>query len=290
MGFIGKKFRRMRSVFKRSKISTVAKSYVTSYFDSRREEGVFKGVSTYCMFVGYGRSGHSLVGSLIDAHPDAIIAPELNVLKYLRLGFSKKQIYSLILRRSRLYAEKKKRPGSKGYHYKIPNQWQGKYRELLVIGDKKGAGSSAALERNPGLLDKLRKKIDADIKFIHVLRNPYDNITTMSLISKAEIGKAIRRYFSRCETITRIKKFIEPSSFFEIRHESIIADPEGSLRRICGFLNLEPLEDYIKDCASIIYTKPHRSRYKITWTDELIGAVANRIAEFPFLQGYSFED
>lgn len=30
-------------------------------------------VQAYVMFVGYPRSGHSIIGALLDAHPDAIL-------------------------------------------------------------------------------------------------------------------------------------------------------------------------------------------------------------------------
>merc|ERR1712196_317295 len=35
-------------------------------------------VSAYVMFYGYGRSGHSLIGALIDGHPNAILANEFD--------------------------------------------------------------------------------------------------------------------------------------------------------------------------------------------------------------------
>ena len=35
----------------------------------------------FCLFVGYSRSGHSLVGALLDAHPEITIAHQVNGLK-----------------------------------------------------------------------------------------------------------------------------------------------------------------------------------------------------------------
>ena len=37
-------------------------------------------VETFVMFIGYPRSGHSLVGALLDAHPEVIIAREYDIL------------------------------------------------------------------------------------------------------------------------------------------------------------------------------------------------------------------
>jgi hypothetical protein len=36
------------------------------------------------LFVGYSRSGHSLVGALLDAHPEIPVAYEANALKLVR--------------------------------------------------------------------------------------------------------------------------------------------------------------------------------------------------------------
>jgi hypothetical protein len=37
----------------------------------------FSSVRTFVLFVGYPRSGHSLIGSIMDAHPNIIIAHEV---------------------------------------------------------------------------------------------------------------------------------------------------------------------------------------------------------------------
>ncbi|MFX0095289.1 MAG: hypothetical protein ACFFBD_26380, partial [Candidatus Hodarchaeota archaeon] len=41
----------------------------------------FKDLRTFILFIGSSRSGSSLVGALLDAHPNVIIAQERNVLK-----------------------------------------------------------------------------------------------------------------------------------------------------------------------------------------------------------------
>ena len=66
---------------------------------------LFSDLETYCMFLGYPRSGHSLVGALLDAHPDVIIAHELDVLKYIGEGCGRPQIYSLLLENSQAARE-----------------------------------------------------------------------------------------------------------------------------------------------------------------------------------------
>ena len=59
-----------------------------------------------------------------------------------------------------------------------------------VIGDKKAAQASRILLETEGMksLKKLEKKLGAQLKFIHVIRNPFDNIATMTL-RRADVKK-----------------------------------------------------------------------------------------------------
>src|SRR5208283_3163576 len=274
---------------KKKSLLRMAKLYVISYLSCLKNRGVFRDIETFCMFIGYARSGHSLVGALIDAHPHALITHELDALAYIQQGFSKEQIYSMIMRKSKEFAAQGRKDSD--YTYFVPNQWHGTYKKKLrVIGDKKGAGSSKKVGSNLKLLDILYKNIGRGIKFIHVIRNPYDNISTISRRSKRnDLRASIKRYFSQCEVVIKIKERVDSAAILDIRHESLIKNPREAVTQICDFLGLEPFEDYVKDCASIIYESPHKSRHKAEWTDELISLVAEKMSRYPFLEGYSFE-
>lgn len=252
------------------------------------KEEIFKDVETFCMFIGYPRSGHSVVSSLIDAHPDAVLSSELDALKYVREGFSRKEIFPMILRRSEEFVEKRRRSPDSDYF--VPDQWQGRFRTLRVIGDKKGAGSSIKFNKDPELLDRFQRVIGGNIRFIHVIRNPYDTISTMSIRNGKGLEFSSKRFFMLCRAVEKVKERVDPSTVLDVRHESLIADPEGVLAGICHFLGLEPSDDYLKDCAGIIYKSPNRSRSKVEWSGGFIASVKERMAGFPHLAGYSFEE
>ena len=275
----------------------LARSFLTSSFEGRKHAKIFAGVEAYCMFVGYPKSGHSLFGSLLDAHPEAIIAHEQDALRYLRAGFGKVQIFHLLLENSRRYAEAGR--DWNVYSYRVPGQWQGKFRKLRVIGDKKGALSTLRLDKTPGLQKKLRDTVGVPVKYVHVVRNPYDNISTMLRDGVFDWrsggrGRNLRRniedYFSLCEAMGRFKGRTDPSDVFEVRHEEIVADPEGALRNLCVFLGLEAPEDYLRDCAAMVFGAPSKSRSKVEWSAEDVEYVRRRSEEFGFLRGYSYED
>jgi hypothetical protein len=269
----------------------LAWAYPVSLYAGLKNAGLFDHVLTYCLFLGCPRSGHSLVGSLLDAHPNMVVADELDALRYVYAGFSRRQIYSLLLEQSRAFAQagciKDK------YSYQVPNQWQGRFQTISVIGDKKGEGSTLKLRQWPGLLGRLRETIDIPIKFIHVVRNPYDNIARMFLRRREpsrNLPERIDYYFSLCETVAGLKQHISRDDFFEIRHESFVSRPQEHLLELCHFLGVEASPEYLHDCASIVFPSPRRSRIDAPWTDELIEAVRERIERFAFLEGYTYHE
>ena len=261
--------------------------YIRSYFKSLGHEKHFAGIESYCMFIGYPRSGHSLIGSLLDAHPNIIIAHELDVLKYIQEGFSKRQVFYLLLENSRRFTQVGREWS--GYAYAVRNQWNGKFRQLKVIGDKKGGGSSRRLGRNPELFQDLKRTIDIDQKYIHVIRNPYDNISTMSKRRGEGLSKSIDRYFSRCKTVANINAMVDREKWFDVRHEALIDNPQYWLMKLCQFLGQNTSDDYLNDCASIVRKSPHKTRHEAHWTRELMQRVENERERYPFLHSYTFD-
>lgn len=266
--------------------------YYRSKFNENKNTDLYNDVLTYCMFVGHGRSGHSLVGSLLDAHPDAVISHELDALKYIQAGFSRNQLFDLILENSREFSSS----GRKwtGYSYEVQDQWQGRYQRLNVIGDKRGGGSTKRLAKDPRLLIKLKDAIGINVMVINVLRNPYDNIARRYIRSRDKqrktVDKCIDDFFDLTSTIADIRKNVPKEEFLDSRLETLIEAPQEELTRICDFLGLDAYPDYLESCAGIIFKSPKKSRDKIEWTGSSIMEVDNRIKQFSSLKGYNFEN
>lgn len=267
--------------------------YVPSLIGAARNRLLFEGVETYCEFIGYPRSGHSLIGALLNAHPSVAIAHEVAAMRYAYLGFSTRQVYYLILRNAQRSGEQGKVLG--GYVYNVPNQWQGRVRDLRVIGDKEGYGTTLRLRLSDHYLRRLRNGMGARITFIHVVRNPYDIISTRARRVRKYAKDpmlGIDDFFSLCETVAEFKETLDPDEILELRHEQFVEDPERWLADLCGFLGVEASEDYLRDCASIVNDRPNKSRQAgpLEWDSEMIERVAKEAQRFPFLRGYSFEE
>jgi hypothetical protein len=265
-----------------------ASLHLSSIYGGFSNQAVFEDVETYCMFLGYPRSGHSLIGSLIDAHPNAIIAHELDALMYIKNGFRKSQLFYQILKNSQRFA-KTSRVWT-GYSYEVSEQWQGRFSSLKVIGDKKGGKSTFHLQSHPNLLSQLRNTVKLDIKYIHVTRNPFDNISTISRKSRFNFKESIDYYFSLCSTNQTVKNQLVADDVLDIRLESIIADPQNSMRTILKFLGLSAPKNYIESCASIIFDKPKKTRQEGPWTPDLIKSTTRKIEDYTFLSGYTYDD
>ena len=262
--------------------------YATSLLQNGRNAEFFRDVRTYCIFIGYPRTGHSLIGSLLDAHPRMIIAHEMDALIFLQHGFSRNQIFHLILENSKKMAAAGRRHS--GYSYEVPNQWQGRFEKLEVLGDKKGARTAMGLYRDPDLLDLL-SKIAKELKFVHVIRNPYDVLATMTRRSRRKtLDSNIDRLFKLCSSIAALKKRLPPEQIFDLRLESFVAAPKFHLEQLCSFLGVEADHRYLEDCASIVFKSPKKSRFDIQWNAQSILKVRDGIEAFNFLAGYSYDD
>lgn len=254
----------------------------------------YQEVDTFCLFLGYQRSGHSLVGAIIDAHPQAIMAHELNALEFLRKGYSKKQLFYLLEKQSLQFAQSTYQ--WQGYSYHIPGMWQGKHTQLKLIGDKRGATTLKVIKNNPDLLDQAAR-FCPNFKLIHVIRNPFDCISTR--IKRREvkkkrtftdegIKKKIDNFFAQATLIQELKRSTK-NELWDIRFEEMVCHPKREIHRLYDFLGLECKEEYIGKCAKIIHSSPNQSRFKATfWTEELKADVQQKMASFDFLSTYRF--
>lgn len=274
-------------------------SYFKSLIFGRVKFNEFKQVNTFLMFIGYPRSGHSLIASLLDAHPNIIVGMEWGVLPHIRMGYNQNQVFYSIRNNSKAYNKREKNIWT-GYSYHVDKMWQGNHTDLYVIGDKMGGQTSMMIKKTPELIGQLEKVIDKPIKYIHVIRNPFDVITTMTKrfherkgvpgdLKTIDLLPFIKTFFDRVEIISwlKIKSHIE---MIDLYQEDLIKNPEGTLLNLLNFINVEYVDGYIQNCSEIVYKKPHKSRYDIVWSDDLIHFVQEEIKKYSFLSHYAYKD
>lgn len=259
---------------------------VRAHLERHREQ--LDEVETACLFIGHARSGHSVIASCIDAHPDAAMAHRFDAVKLLEAGYPEREVFCHLLKN----AERLAATGRilTNYSYAIPGQWQGRVRRLRLIGDQEGHWTSRRLGGNLPFARELLRREHPRYRLVYVIRNPYDNITTWARRSRTSLDYNIERYFNLCAHVREVAAVAPPGALIELRHEDFLADPKQTLSELLSALGLEFDAAFLGDCASIVYPRAHRSRTTLAWSAAQIQTVRARIDDFEHLAGYRYED
>ena len=253
---------------------------------------LFDEVKTFCLFVGHNKSGTSLLGSLLDAHPRVVMSDEVGALRYIEAGFDRRMLFHRLMKGARSEARKGRVTARRlePYSYAVPGQWQGRVDRPLVVGDGMAGTTTRMLGRQPDLLDRTREVLGpVELKLIQVIRNPYDPISVMMVRGGRTFRNAIDHYFSACRTLTEIRAALPPETLHEVRYEEFIRDPILGLGRLCRFAGVGADRLYTADCVAILRTEPDRSRSMVEWGEPWVAEVRSRMQEFDFLEGYVYE-
>ena len=110
---------------------------------------LYDDVETFVMFIGYPRSSHSLVGSILDAHPEIIIPHEYHIVEQWNIyrddalrnsGLQKFLLFYNLHSLSTWQASfgsRARRPvflDDGIYSYHVPGAWQGSFNGKLKVG------------------------------------------------------------------------------------------------------------------------------------------------------------
>lgn len=263
-------------------------AWLWSAWDGWRRRDDFDGVGRFCLFVGYARSGSTLLGSLLDAHAEACIGNEVDVLGFAQAGYSRRQLFALLRESASRFTESGRE--WTGYKYEVPGQWQGRYERLVVIGDKKAGRSTRRLAETPDLLDRMRETLGVPLRFVHVIRNPFDVIASRFRSNeRLDLPRSAETFFRLAEGMAWLKGSVGADELLDAHHENVIEDPRRELSRLCEFVGLDAAAPYLDACASIVEASPRRARDKVQWPPGLVDTVQERSGEFPFLSHYTFD-
>ncbi len=242
---------------------------------------------TLLLFVGYSRSGHSLVGSLIDAHPNAIISHELHAAKHLAAGASLARVQRAIALNAYFFHHFGR--GYSGYNYEVPGHMQGRVRRLQILGDKKANGTTRLLRSDPQFPQRLREHLGVPVRWMHVIRNPFDNITTKARRTRTSLRFAANVYFRHVEAIVALRR-TEGERVIDVYLDDLTKDPRGVLGSLVETLGLtDTPPDYLDACAERVFAKSRQTSSANEWTSDLLRDVRARIRDCEFLARFADE-
>jgi len=279
-------------------------------------KSVIDGVKTFVYFIGHARSGHSIVGSVLDGHPHIVISHESKIFKRLikiPYAANKSYIYNTIWSSAFLSANTGIRTAGangKGYTLAVNGLYQGTYESYIdVIGEKKGDLTTEMFLYSPTqlkkVIDKLNTALGLPLKVFHVIRNPFDNIATTVLYDNfrdSQIGKAkrykgvyafntslvdkeIEKYFRYYQGIENAKKMFR-FDLMVIHGKDFVADPRTMIIKMCNFLEVHCSDNYLDISSKKIFSSESKTRHKIKWEGYQILRVQSYIKKFSNLKRY----
>jgi hypothetical protein len=163
-------------------------------------------------------------------------------------------------------------------------------QRLRTIGDKRGSHTNTWITRHPGLLESFRRTIKVPLRVVHVTRNPYDNIASLTRFAGREVDTVIDRFALRCDQTESVRALLRPDEILDVRYELFLQDPRSGLSELCHFIGVEPTTQYLEDCASVIWSRESKTRSRVSWTAEQIERVNKIITTYPAYSGYSFDN
>ena len=274
-------------------------------------------VEAFLLFIGWPRSCHSIIGSMLDAHPNMIVAHEYFLFKKLRQhknqALNRSRLYEELYRNSYENAHQKgwRHSGhnEKGYSLSIDGSWQGRFKHLKVIGDKSGGRSVIVYQEHrlqfTELYQQLLATVKVPVKVIQVVRNPLDMIATATLYAGSSFhdrkAKAAVRHkyknFALLKQLSSTVLGISQSlmsmisdvglSPLEIHCEDLIADPAKTISNICRFLDVECSADYLQMCVDKTFKNVSESRHLVQWDPQTLPQLTDTLRTFPFFKKYN---
>ena len=148
---------------------------------------------------------------------------------YVARGFHRDQLLWLLVKQDEIFGQIGRQ--WTGYGYEVPNQWQGRFEKLLVVGDKKAGLTSTMLGEQPGLLKVLEERIRLPLRIIHLVRHPQNVIATMHRKLGWTLEEAADIFFRRCQTNWRLM-YERPDTVRTLYLEELIAQPRRHLTEL----------------------------------------------------------
>ena len=254
--------------------------------------GAFASVRTFCVFLGTVKSGGSLLGALLDAHPDVVLADEADALRYVAAGFDRQQLFHVLARTARREAMKGRVTARRlaPYSLAVPGQWQGRCTDPVVLGDSRAGPTTRQLGDRPELLGRLQTLLGpVQDRYIHVVRHPCDPISAMVLRGRRSLDDAVDDYAGQCRRLRHLRGRLPADRLLTLRYEDLVAAPAAQLDQVCGFLGVDAPADYLRACVRLVDPARPGEREQVAWTPQARAAVAALTRQFPFLDSYADE-
>lgn len=274
--------------------------------------------------VGCPRSGNTLLGCILNKHPDLVIFLENHAFYSLPRAWKKRleagqsdrsaalvdtflegkstwvsEETSLELERDALVEALRERAGDE-------REWGPLWDAFMDILAKKVRPDYKRWgDKTPRNVAELRtiEQTYPDAQIVYIYRDPRDAVTSLAnpdFIHASDdprvCAEVVRQYWDVYE---REKARIDPTRLYEVRYESLVQQPEQTLRALCEFLNIEFTEALLEagdpeirrrlgwaDYKSWEAIEPQPSSRRKVGSEEVEALLADRIDELGYERMY----
>ncbi len=241
------------------------------------------------LIVGVGRSGTSLLQSMLNAHSEICFLPETQFLRNHVINRSQNTINNTAerdrfiqeLRADQSYKRSEIAPEAV---VEVGDSYAAVYHKFLNAF-RENKGKKLVGDKDPRVIDfiaKLRNLNDSP-RLIHIMRDPRAVVASRM---KADWSKHwpffmhIFLYRAQFERGRRKGKSLFGNSYHELYYEDLISDPSQQLRKICDFLQVlfEPAMLEFQSSAKELIDK-REYQWKKETTGPLLSSNANKWKE-----------
>ncbi|PLK26704.1 sulfotransferase [Novosphingobium sp. TH158] len=247
--------------------------------------GIGTAPRNFVVFIGNPRSGTTLVRSLLNAHPNVVIANEFNILAAFQQGERDWRRVLGGIRRHAAWFDAK--PVWQGYDYRINARRKTPASAIRVIGDKKAGRTTLLFARHPELLEAFLAWCPVPVKFIHCVRHPLDVIATKTARNAMTLDENIDLYFQREAETAQICERVGPDACHSVYLEELIAQPRRTLAELARFLGIVADGRYAESCAGLIFADARQTREGLSWSPDQLDRIARDSAAIQALAGYA---
>jgi hypothetical protein len=260
--------------------------------------------AVFCQFFGWSRSGTTLVGALLNAHPEILIGQEADVSMLVAEGATREEVLTAIAHSDSEFAALGRQWN--GYDYAVGTSAGGvggepgapaPARPLRVVGDKKAAGTVEVEAVSPGTLALVQQTMGMPLRLICVARDPFDTVATLSRHLQTDtpgwfrpgddaVAAAVDWYLLLASLSQRIiDSGVAPVLMTDL--ESLIAGPEEQMGRMLDFLGLRSVpSDYLAACAARLLPRPRRTSDGLALPQHLVRRLRAGVESLPMLDRY----
>lgn len=284
--------------------------------------GVYKSLSKYSLrkvqkfvlVVGNGGTLDGLLGTMLNAHPHAVVAPLPKLLFSLgesahELGEEEQllfynQISRYAFSRAHMLLHESEKHGGSSDDWRygiIPNMYAGVYEgHINIIGLDVGVSFADVGAHSVDMIDHAIKSlfalINVPIVVLHEIENPFDSISLLACkmfltnqsMSEAEVlDKAMNKYFSSMELLSKFQEMHSYIKFFHIHVSDLEDKPVKAIQSVCHQLGVFCSDDYTLGSAHMLLKKEQDYRMLINWSDKIVKKIQMGIAQFAYLHRYN---